>query len=126
MTVALENQLSASLAPVCPRDDRRMRYEAKGISWKATPGDKSPRTLPSYHCNFQGCSVRYDQHNGYYTVVMVLDQPFFIEEPGVNILQCPRHGTWLCRTENRRGDSHFSWRCGVAGCDYEKSDVARL
>jgi hypothetical protein len=121
-----ENELSTSLDPVCPRDDHHMKYEAKGISWKAAPSDKTPQHLPSYHCNFVGCSVRYDLLNGYCTVVFTPDQPFFIEEPGVNILPCPRHGTWLYRTENRDGDTHFSWRCGVEGCDYVRADVARI
>ena len=102
-----------------------MHYEAKGVTWKATAGAKHTETLPSYHCNFEGCSVRYDAVNGYYTVVMTPDQPFLIEEPGVNLLQCPRHDTWLYRTENQHGDSRFAWRCGVEGCDYSRSDVTR-
>ena len=126
MTQTKEYVLSHSLEPVCPRDDRRMRYEPKGISWKATPADKELQTLPSYHCNFEGCSVRYDAGNGYYTVVNTPDQPYFIEEPGVNLLQCPRHGTWLYRAENRRGDSHIVWRCGIEECDFARADTLRI
>lgn len=48
---------------------RRMTYEAKGISWKPSPGDKSPETLSSYHCDFEGCSVRFDLMHGYFTVI---------------------------------------------------------
>ena len=119
-----ENLLSHSLEPLCPRDDHRMHYEAKGISWKATPEEKHKETLPSYHCNFEGCSVRYDTANGYYTVVLTPDQPFFVEEPGVNLLQCPRHGTWLYRAKSHHTDARFSWRCGVEGCDYSRADLS--
>jgi hypothetical protein len=126
MTQITENTLSALLEPVCPRDDHRMHYEARGVSWKAAPDDKSLQTLPSYHCSFEGCSVRYDLFNGYFTVVHTPDQPYFIEEPGVNLLQCPRHKTWLYRAVNQEGGSHFNWRCGVDGCDHVQPDLARM
>lgn len=90
MSHVTEYTLNRSLEPLCPRDDHPMSYEAKGISWKARPEDESPQTLPSYHCEFEGCSVRYDLMNGYFTVVNTPDMPFFIEEPGVNLFQCPR------------------------------------
>jgi hypothetical protein len=114
----VENTISHGLEPVCPRDEHRMHYEGKGISWKETPEDKEPQVLPSYHCNFEGCSVRYDLLNGYFTVVHTPDQPFFVEEPGVNLLRCPRHGTWLYRKETHQGNSRYEWHCGVDGCDY--------
>jgi hypothetical protein len=114
----IEIRLNHSLKPICPRDDRVMHYEAKGISWKETPEDKEVQVLPSYHCDFEGCSVRYDLFNGYFTVVHTPDQPFFIEEPGVNLVRCPRHGTWLYRKESHKGDSRYEWHCGVDDCDY--------
>ena len=125
MSQVTEYMLSHSLEPLCPREDHRMTYEAKGISWKPRPDDEPPQTLPSYHCNFEGCSVRYDLLNGYFTVVNTPGMPFFVEEPGVNLFQCPRHGTWLHRTESRGGSAHFAWRCGVDGCDFVRADLAR-
>jgi hypothetical protein len=120
MKQTTELTLSHKLEPICPRDDHRMRYEAKGISWKVTPEDKSPQVMPSYHCGFEGCSVRYDLQSGYFTVVHTPDQPFFIEEPGVNLLRCPNHGTWLYRKEQEEHEngSRYTWRCAVDGCDY--------
>jgi hypothetical protein len=102
-----------------------MSFETKGISWKVLPNDKSLQTLPSYHCNFEGCSVRYDLMNGYFTVINTPYLPFFVDEPGINLFECPRHGSWLYRMENRGGDSHFAWRCGVEGCDFVRADLAR-
>jgi hypothetical protein len=115
-----EKVLSHSLEPICPRDDHRMRYEAHGVTWKELPSDKHPQTLDSYHCGFEGCSVRYDLLNGYFTVVFTPDMPYFVEEPGVNLLRCPRHGTWLYRHEKKHDhtDEHYEWRCGVDACDY--------
>jgi hypothetical protein len=96
-----------------------MHYEAKGISWKEPSGDESEKTLASYHCKFVGCSVRYDLHNGYFTVVKTPDQPYFLEEPGVNLLRCPVHGTWLYKSAERHAAAlAFAWRCGVQDCDY--------
>jgi hypothetical protein len=119
MREMVENALSHSMEPICPRDDHSMHYEEKGISWKETPEDTDHlQVLPSYHCNFEGCSVRYDLLNGYFTVVFTPEQPFFIEEPGVNLMRCPRHGTWLYRKEIHDANSRYEWRCGVDGCDY--------
>ena len=125
MSQVSEYVLSRSLEPLCPRDDYRMTYEAKSISWKASSDDKMLQSLPAYHCNCEGCSVRYDPMNGYFTVVNTPDMPFFIEEPGVNLFQCPTHGTWLYRAGKGLGDSHFTWRCGVEGCDFIRADLAR-
>jgi hypothetical protein len=47
-----------------------MRFEAKEISWKKTSDDEESQRLPSYYCGFEGCSVRYDLLNGYFTVVL--------------------------------------------------------
>jgi hypothetical protein len=118
MAQLLESALSHSLAPLCPRDDRRMHFEAKGITWNAALDDSHWEFLPSYHCNYDGCSVRFDLLNGYFTVVNTPDQPYFLEEPGVNQLRCPRHGTWLYRSESHNPDTRYEWRCGVDGCDH--------
>jgi len=115
MKLAAEFALLHHLHPLCPRDDRAMHFEAKGISWN---DHGSKETLPSYHCNSEGCSVRYDLLNGYFTVIHTPDQPFFIEEPGVNLLRCPAHATWLYRAASDRSDSRYMWRCGVDGCNY--------
>ena len=125
MSEVIEYKLSHDLEPICPRDDHLMKFEAKGIAWKALPSDKHREPLPSYHCNFEGCSVRYDPANGYFTVVLTPDQPYFIEEPGVNLLQCPTHGAWLYRTEARDANCHFLWRCPVEDCKHSQPDPSR-
>ena len=125
MSQSAKQTLGHSLEPLCPRDDHAMKFEGKGISWKGDDDDEEPQTLPSYHCNYEGCSVRYEPSDGYFTVVLTPDQPFFVEEPGVNLFRCPEHGTWLYRAENRDGGAHFRWRCGVDGCDYARADSER-
>ena len=87
----------------------------------AIPDDKIPQTIASYHCDHDGCSVRFDNLNGYFTVVLTPQQPYFIEEPGVNLLQCPENRTWLYRSESRDSNSRYRWRCGVDGCNYVHS-----
>ena len=83
------------------------------------PDDKTPQTMASYHCDFDGCSVRFDNLDGYFTVVLTPQQPYFIEEPGINLLQCPEHRTWLYRSENHDDNSRYSRRYGMEGCDYD-------
>jgi hypothetical protein len=121
----LEPVLSKTLKPICPRDNHLMNYEAKGIYWKATSKDHV-QTMVSYHCNFMGCSVRYDHMNGYFTVLNAPERPFLVEEPSASLLQCARHGTWLYRCEDEHSDSGFAWRCGVEGCHYVHADVGGL
>jgi hypothetical protein len=75
MMQAVENSLGHTLEPFCPRDGREMGYEARGISWEAMPDDKMPQTIASYHCDYDGCSVRFDNLNGYFTVVLTPQQP---------------------------------------------------
>jgi hypothetical protein len=116
MKQKLENEMSHTLEPLCPRDGHVMQYEAKGIAWKELPLDKSPQTVASYHCDFEGCSVRFANESGYFTVVLTPEQPYFIEEPGINLLKCPEHNTWLYRSAD--ADERYHWRCGVEGCDY--------
>jgi hypothetical protein len=113
--------LSKTLKPLCPRDRHVMRYEVHGIRWKDDV-DSRVRSVPSYHCDFGGCSVRYNHTDGYFTVVDTPDHPFFVEEPGTNILQCPRHGAWLyrCRDEDVGA---LTWRCGVERCDYVRAEM---
>ena len=72
----------------------------------------------SYHCDFEGCPVRYDSDTGYYTVVAVSRRTYRLEEPGVNTLQCPKHTSRLYRREDPASDSGTVWSCGVEGCDY--------
>jgi hypothetical protein len=115
--------LSRTLKPLCPRHNRVMDYEEKGIRW--SEGTTSEvQTNSSYHCNYFGCSVRYSHTDGYFTVVDTPDRPQFIEEPGANILQCPRQGSWLYRSEGDSREVSFAWRCGVEGCDYYRSGIA--
>jgi hypothetical protein len=102
-----------------------MHFEAKGISWNAALDETHRESLPSYHCNYDGCSVRYDLLNGYFTVVNTPEQPYFIEEPGVNQLRCPRHGTWLFRSKSHTPAARYEWRCGVHGCDYAHTPAVK-
>jgi hypothetical protein len=97
-----------------------MRYEAKGIESRS---ERVTHYTTSYHCNFAGCSVRYTPTDGYFTVIDMPDLPHFVEEPGANLLQCPRHGTWLFRGARKGGTKLFLWKCGVEGCDYQRGDV---
>ena len=119
----LLDALSETLKPLCPRDNHVMRFEANGIRWK-DDAESALRTVRSYHCDFEGCSVRYNHTDGYFMVVDTPDHPFFVEEPGTNILQCPRHGTWLYRCREEHSDVALAWRCGVEGCDYVRDPVA--
>jgi hypothetical protein len=116
-------KLSSKIKPLCPRDGHAMHYEAKGIVSKTK--DETLIT-PSYHCGFEGCSVRYMPSDGYFTVINMPDLPHFVEEPGTNTLQCPSHGTWLYRSDERASEHGQTWRCGVDGCDYMRNEVAGL
>jgi hypothetical protein len=71
-------ELEHHLDPICPRDDHRMKFETAGIAWKTTPTNRRSHALPSYHCNFEGCSVRYDLEHGYFSEVLTPDHPYFI------------------------------------------------
>src|SRR5580693_658119 len=82
--------LDAKLEPLCPRDNKIMRYEASGL-----PSGTDNR--PAYHCGHEGCSIRYDLANGYFTLIGMPEQVNPVPEPGVNMLVCERHGTWLYR-----------------------------
>ena len=113
--------LSRTLKPLCPRDNHEMHFEPRGIESKS--GGQT-QTTASYHCDFEGCSVRYTPAEGYFTVIDMPDLPHFVEEPGANLLQCPGHGTWLFRCQREESDpEQFVWQCGVEGCDYLRADV---
>jgi hypothetical protein len=77
-------------------------------------------TLPSYHCRYLGCSVRYHPANGYFTVINEPDLPYFVDEPATNLVCCPRHGAWLYR-EAKNSAERLVLKCGIDGCDYVRS-----
>jgi hypothetical protein len=53
MKIAPADVLSSNLRPLYPRENHVMKYES-GHS-RSNSGDEA-----SYHCGFEGCSVRYD------------------------------------------------------------------
>ena len=112
--------LSHALKPVCPRENHQMSYEEKGISWKEEGG--GIQAISSYHCGYYGCSVRYTNTDGYFTVVDTPSVPHFVDEAGANTLQCPVHGTWLYRYRKDDQEGGFGWRCGTEGCTYSHRD----
>jgi hypothetical protein len=103
--------LGRRLEPVCPRDHKIMRYEASGL-----PSGTDNR--PSYHCGYEGCRVRYDLGNGYFTLIGMPDQINSAEEPGVNTLKCEEHGVWLYRRKDQAKEWRDEWCCGVEGCQF--------
>ena len=110
MTVQVDI-LKSGLDPLCPRDNRPMKYES--------PRSRSnPEHQASYHCGFDGCSVRYEPLSGYYTLIGVDGHFFRLEEPGVNTLKCPMHNAWLYRKDNLNTESGVRWCCGVEHCEY--------
>ena len=102
--------LNSKLEPLCPRDNKTMRYEASGL-----PSGTDNR--PSYHCGHEGCSVRYDLANGYFTLVGMPISINPVEEPGANTLKCEKHEAWLYRRDQAK-EWHAEWCCGVEGCDF--------
>jgi hypothetical protein len=97
-----------------------MHFDARGLG---LPGNaESAAEVPSYVCGYEGCSVRYTPREGYFTVIETPDLPEPVEEPGVNLLQCPRHAAWLYRSVAQNSGDHLVWRCGIEGCDYTRSD----
>ena len=103
--------LSSHLKPLCPRDNHLMKYKARRSRQNADD-------QPSYHCGFEGCSVRYNANNGYYMLIGMPDYANPVDEPGVNTLKCPRHDHWLYRRENVDAEPGVRWFCGIEGCDY--------
>jgi hypothetical protein len=115
--------LSNHLQPLCPRDNHVMKYESR--SYWSNAEDRA-----SYHCGFEGCSVRYNTNDGYYTLIGMPDHANAVEEPGVNTRKCPRHNHWLYLREITHREVGARWSCGVEGCEYcydadTKGDWAR-
>jgi hypothetical protein len=110
MKISSADNLSSHLKPLCSRDNHVMKYEA-GRS-RSNSGYQA-----SYHCGFEGCSVRYDASDGYYMLIGMPDHSNPVDEPGVNTTKCPQHG-WLYRRKNFHRESGAEWCCGVEGCDY--------
>ena len=79
MHKTLSDVLSSTLKPLCPRDSHAMHYEAKGIHWKNDSGDTE--SMPSYHCGYLGCSVRYTHEQGYFTVGKTPEEPYLSKNP---------------------------------------------
>lgn len=79
--------------------------------------------VATYHCGYNGCSVRYAPEHGYFTVLKAPDLLVLVEEPAVNTLQCPIHNTWLYRRTNRVASDLNGAACGCQGCDYGHVDV---
>jgi hypothetical protein len=111
MSVSSINVLSRHLKPLCPRDNHRMKYESR--SSRSNVEDDS-----SYHYDFEGCSVRYDSTDGYFTLLAIDNHTYRLAEPGVNTLKCPQHDSWLYRQKNLNGEGGVRWCCGVEDCDY--------
>lgn len=113
-------KISDSIEPLCPRDSHVMRYDARGLGLPR--GAEAAGELPSYVCGYEGCSVRYTPLDGYFTIIETPDLPEAIEEPGVNLLRCPRHEAWLYRCLAKNSAENLVWRCAVEGCDYTRAD----
>jgi hypothetical protein len=99
----------------------KMKFDSDGVRWEQT-ADHATFKVGTYHCGYNGCSVRYAPEHGSFTVVKAADLPVFVEELTVNTLQCPIHNTWLYR-RTRSGGVGFEWRSGCQGCDYCHVDV---
>ena len=106
MTIVSADVLSIHLKPLCSRDNHVMKYESRG-SWS------NAENQASYHCGFEGCSVRYDPTDGYYMLIGMPDHANPVDEPGV-----PKHDHWLYRRENIDAKPGVRWCCGIEGCDY--------
>jgi hypothetical protein len=114
------HKMSESIAPLCPRDSRVMHYDANGLACSGEGENES--AMPCYRCDYQGCSVHYTPLDGYFSVIRMPDLPQAVEEPGVNLLQCPRHDAWLYRSVAENPGERLVWQCGVEGCDYTRAD----
>jgi hypothetical protein len=112
-------ELSDSIEPLCPRDSRAMRCDAEGNELSV---ENDSRATPYYRCGYQGCTVGYAPSEEYFTIDGAPDVAQPIEEPGVNLLQCPRHAGWLYRGIAENQEERLVWRCAVKGCDYTRAD----
>lgn len=100
-----------------------MSLEGKGVTWKE--GDET-QTLRCYHCDYPGCTVRYTPADGYFTVIDTPEAAHFVEEPGVNVFQCPLHRAWMYRSKMADGRGLWVWRCGVEGCDHSTAQPSPM
>jgi len=110
MKMSSADVLDKHLKPLCSRDNHLMKYEAGGS--RSNTGN-----LASYHCGFEGCSVRYDATDGYYMLIGMPDHANPVDEPGVNTTKCLSHKHWLYRRRNTDREAGVDWCCGVEGCD---------
>ncbi len=78
MSQALCDALSQTLEPLCPRDSHVMAFEARRIRW-TDESEGQVRHIPSYHCDYEGCSVRYNLKDGYFTVIDTPELSHFLE-----------------------------------------------
>ncbi len=111
MTIASADILNSHLKPLCSRDNHIMKYESRGSR-------SNVENQASYHCGFEGCSVRYNSTGGYYMLIGMPNHANPVDEPGVNTVKCPRHDHWLYRRQKVDAKPGVDWRCGVEGCDY--------
>ena len=111
VTMSPADVLDGDLKPLCSRDNHVMKYESASARSNVT-------NQASYHCGFEGCSVRYDATEGYYMLIGMPDHANPVDEPGVNTLKCPIHGHWLFRRKNIDREPSVDWCCGVEDCDY--------
>jgi hypothetical protein len=118
MTASSADVLSSHLKPLCSRDNHVMKYESKG-SWSNADNQAS------YHCGFEGCSVRYDAGDGYYMLIGMPNHANPVGEPGVNTVKCPRHDQWLYRRQNIKTKPGVRWGCGVKGCNYDYNAIGK-
>jgi len=110
--------LDRHLKPLCSRDNHLMKYETGGS--RLNTGYQA-----SYHCDFEGCSVRFDATDGYYMLIGMPNHANPVDEPGVNTAKCPSHNHWLYRRRNADRESGVDWCCGVEGCDYRGNANAK-
>lgn len=111
MKMTSADVLDRHLKPLCSRDNHLMKYESGGS--RLNTGYQA-----SYHCDFEGCSVRFDATDGYYMLIGMPGHAYAVDEPGVNTVKCPKHGRWLYRRENIDAEPQVRWFCGVEGCRY--------
>ena len=74
MTMSSADVLNSHLKPLCSRDNHVMRYESRGF--RSNAGHQA-----SYHCGFEGCSVRYDATDGYYMLIGMPNHANPVDEP---------------------------------------------
>ncbi len=111
MRISFTDVLSSDLKPLCSRDNHIMKYQTR-------PPCSNAKNGACYYCGFIGCSVRYHSADGYYTLIGMPDHANSVDEPGVNLMQCPNHHRWLYRRYSVDAQGSVRWCCGVEGCDY--------